>query len=208
MTKKRKTETLDFERRVLTVDAPIEIRMEHREEDKDETVINGYAALFNSDSEDFGGWKERIAPGAFSKTLGDDVRALFNHNPDTIMGRTTAKTLRLSEDSRGLAAEITPPDTVMAQHVIEAVRRGDVNQMSFGFRTVKDSWETDGDMAIRTLIEVKLFDVSLVTYPAYPETEAGLRSFKQFIEEQEKENTPEYAEWRNNNQMLLLRLFS
>ncbi|HUW34119.1 MAG TPA: HK97 family phage prohead protease [Planctomycetota bacterium] len=143
-------------------------------------VITGYAAVFNSLSVVLWGFREKIAPGAFAKNLATnpDVRALFNHDPNLILGRTKSKTLQLWEDERGLRIENEPPRSPTGDNVLEAIRRGDIDQMSFGFRTIKDSWEysKDGDEDVRTLLEVDLFDVSPVTFPAYPETSVGLRT--------------------------------
>lgn len=139
-------------------------------------MIVGYAAVFGQLSEDLGGFREQIAPGAFTKTLGADVRALFNHDPNIVLGRTKSKTLRLAEDQKGLKIEIDPPNTAQSRSIIEALTRGDISQMSFGFRTIDDKWENIDGKIVRTLLNVELFDVSPVTFPAYPQTEAGLRS--------------------------------
>lgn len=144
-----------------------------------EPSIRGHAAVFDQPSEDFGFFRERVSPGAFKKTLREgDVRALFNHNPDFVLGRNRAGTLSLAEDRRGLAIEAQPPDTQWARDLMTSMRRGDINQMSFGFQTIKDSWETDpiSNETIRTLLEVRLFDVSVVTFPAYPQTDVSARS--------------------------------
>jgi HK97 family phage prohead protease len=162
--------------------------------DGDDTpdVLVGYAALFDELSEDLGGFRERIAPGAFAASVGGDVRALFNHDTNLILGRTRAKTLRLSEDQRGLQCEITLPDTSTARDLRESIRVGNVDQMSFGFRTRKDSWDdVDGDI-VRTLIEVELFDVSPVTFPAYPQTEIALRSMGAWEAERAPATVPNY----------------
>ena len=149
--------------------------------------ITGYAAVFNTLSDDFGWFREKIAPGAFTETIkNDDIRALKNHNSDYVLGRNKSQTLSLSEDARGLRIDITPPDTQWAKDLMVSIERKDVDQMSFGFQTLTDEWNlVDGD-DVRTLIKVKLFDVSPVTFPAYPDTEIGLRS----LEEYRKSNTP------------------
>jgi hypothetical protein len=148
--------------------------------------IYGYAAVFNSLSEDLGGFYERIAPGAFTNTLKtEDVRGLFNHDPNYVLGRTKSETLSLSEDDTGLAFSMDPPDTSWARDLLISIRRGDIDQMSFAFRTIRDRWEQVGDQVIRTLLEVKLYDVSPVTFPAYPQTSAQVRSqFEQFLQGQ------------------------
>lgn len=146
---------------------------------EDETrKITGYAAVFNSMSEDLGGFREIVAPGAFSETLDADVRALWNHDANLVLGRTKSGTLALSEDDRGLRVEITPPES--AGWMLEAMDRGDVDQMSFGFFVDDDEWKMQDGEPLRTLRKVRLFDVSVVTYPAYPETEAAVRSLDQF----------------------------
>lgn len=142
-------------------------------------TLTGYAAVFNALSEDLGGFVEQIAPGAFKKTLQEaDVRALWNHSPDVVLGRTKSGTLRLVEDQVGLRFELDLPNTQAANDLIELVNRGDVNQMSFAFRTVKDAWApaAANEMPVRTLQEVALLDVSPVTYPAYPQTSAAVRA--------------------------------
>lgn len=141
-------------------------------------VIRGHAAVFDKKSDDLGGFREVVKPGAFAKTLADgaDVRALWNHDPNFVLGRTKSGTLRLAEDKRGLAVEVDPPDTQWANDLIETIRRGDVDQMSFAFRAVKQTWDDSNPKDIlRELDEVQLFDVSPVTYPAYPQTSVSVR---------------------------------
>ena len=140
--------------------------------------LTGYAAVFNSLSEELWGFREKIAPGAFQRSInaGADVRALFNHDPNYVLGRTVAKTLSLSEDSRGLKVEITPPNIQWAKDLVETISRGDISQMSFGFRVVKEQWEEKDDENIRTLLDVDLFDVAAVTFPAYAGTSIQSRS--------------------------------
>jgi len=140
--------------------------------------IEGYAAVFGAWSEDLGGFREQIAPGAFAKTIQEaDVRALFNHDVNYVLGRSQSGTLELREDERGLFFSVVPPGTSWARDLLVTMERGDVNQMSFGFETVRDEWEKGPDDEVwRTLVEVKLFDVSPVTFPAYPQTSAQVRS--------------------------------
>jgi HK97 family phage prohead protease len=139
--------------------------------------LRGYAAVFNSLSEDLGGFKEKIRPGAFERSLGeDDARSVWNHNNDYVLGRVKAGTLELGEDERGLAVVIRPPDTQWARDFVTSIDRGDVDQMSFAFQVVREDWQMVGGMAVRELIEVRLYEVSPVTFPAYPQTEIGLRA--------------------------------
>ena len=142
-------------------------------------TIAGYAVVFDSLSEDFGDFREIVRPGAFDRTLAEasDVRAFWNHNTDLILGRETADTLSLAVDEVGLRFEITPPDSPNGQNAAEAVRRGDVSQMSFGFTVEQDQLSTQEDgSTLRELLDVSLFEVSPVVFPAYPETSAEVRS--------------------------------
>lgn len=146
----------------------------------------GHAAVFNRDSELLDGtFIERIAPGAFRGSIErrDDVRALINHDATLILGRTTSGTLTLREDDMGLLVRIDPPNTSYAKDLLESTKRGDISQMSFGFQTVRDRWErgVNGKPDVRILLEVNLFDVSAVTYPAYPDTDVAVRSHQRFI---------------------------
>lgn len=148
----------------------------------EEPRISGYAAVFDVLSEDLGGFRERIRGGAFGETLkSGDQKALWNHDTNLVLGSVRAKTLELDEDEVGLRFVIRPPDTQAGRDALASMRRGDVDQMSFAFRTVKDDWQQVGDQIIRTLMEVKLFEVSPVAFPAYPQTSAFVRSqFEEF----------------------------
>lgn len=142
--------------------------------------LEGYAAVFNERSENLGGFREVIAPGAFTQAVKeDDVRALWNHDSNFVLGRTKSKTLELAEDDHGLRMAVTPPDTQWAKDLLVTVERGDVDQQSFGFsvRAGGEQWHEDEEgVVIRTITDAKLFDVSPVTYPAYPQTEVQARS--------------------------------
>jgi HK97 family phage prohead protease len=139
-------------------------------------VFRGHAAVFDMESQDLGGFRETIARGAFRKAIGEqqDTVALFNHDPNLVLGRTTNNTLTLREDPRGLHAEFEAPDTTFARDIRELVRRGDVSQMSFAFTVAKDDWQerSDGSIVRRVLEVDRLHDVSLVTSPAYLQTDA------------------------------------
>ena len=146
--------------------------------------IEGYAAVFDVLSEDLGGFRELIKPGAFTKTIREsDVRALFNPDVNLILGRSKPggnkpATLTLEEDSHGLSIGIDPPDTQTGRDLLESIRRGDVDQMSFGFEKMKDRWLKEARQQIRALLEVRLFDVSPVVFPAYQQTSVDVRTRK------------------------------
>ncbi|MBW8815585.1 MAG: HK97 family phage prohead protease [Caulobacterales bacterium] len=170
---------MEIERRFFAIEG---LTVETR--DGSPPVVRGHAAVFGQLSEDLGGFREQIAPGAFASAVdgSDDVRALFNHDPNYILGRNRAKTLRLKEDARGLAIEIDAPQTdTIRDLVLEPIRRGDVSQMSFGFsvRPNGQDWAKDDEgRVIRTLKSLRTFDVSPVVFPAYPQTDVGLRELR------------------------------
>ena len=139
--------------------------------------VVGYAAIYNSLSEDLGGFIERIRPGAFARTLRSaDVRALMNHDRNYVIGRNKAGTLELVDDEVGLRIAADAPDTQWARDMLTSIRRGDIDQMSFTFRAIRDEWTQVEDQLVRTLIDVDLYDVSVVTFPAYPQTSVNVRS--------------------------------
>jgi len=146
--------------------------------DGDDPVIKGYAAVFDALSQPIMGFQEIVRKGAFRKTLKEsDVRALHNHDANYVWGRKANRTLRMHEDEKGLAVTIMPPDAQWARDVMVSIDRGDVSQMSFGFQTIKDRWTQEEKlMPLRELLEVRLFDVSTVTFPAYPQTEVHVRA--------------------------------
>lgn len=173
------------ERRFVTCD-----RLEVVEErDGQPALIRGHAAVFNQLSEDLGGFREMIVPGAFAESIAeDDIRALFNHDPNIVLGRNKAGTLELAEDARGLAITIKPPPTSVARDLLVSIKRGDISQMSFGFRVKEggQKWLRDGQNVIRTLSKLKTFDVSPVTFAAYPQTDVGVRSLNDFLDDEKR----------------------
>ena len=167
---------MDIERRAFDADKLIlEVRADGKR------TLAGHAAVFDQLSEDLGGFRERIIPGAFAEAIkNDDVRALLGHDANFLLGRNRSGTLRLSEDSKGLAIEIDLADTQFVRDlVVTPIERGDLSQMSFGFSVRSSggqSWEqTDAGMVIRTLSSLRLFDVSPVAFPAYPQTDVAMR---------------------------------
>src|SRR5690625_2098621 len=146
----------------------------------EKSKIIGYGARFNELSEVLYFFREKIEPGAFKDALEkSDVRALINHDPNHVLGRTKSGTLTLIEDEVGLRYEIDPPDTSYANDLLVSIKRGDITQSSFAFTVSKDgeSWDESGDIPIRTIHKFdEIFDVSPVTYPAYESTSVGARS--------------------------------
>lgn len=141
--------------------------------------ITGYAAVFNVQSLDFGGWSEMISPSAFTRTLQDnpDVLCLYNHSTGKVLGRTKAKTLSLEVDNVGLKFTCSLPDTTVANDLTVSIERGDIDGCSFGFVCQSDVWTSmDDGSALRTLLDVDLFEVTITSEPAYTDTSVSLRS--------------------------------
>jgi len=164
------------ERRHITVP----FKLEQRDNNSDGMSFRGYAVVFDSPSEDLGGFVEYVARGAIRKALGrsPDVRLLHNHNEDYVLASAKNSTLRLSEDPTGLYVEADIIDTTYGEDVAKLIKRGDIDQMSFAFTVAQDEWvdATDSGLPVRRILEVgSLFDVSTVTYPAYPATSAAMR---------------------------------
>lgn len=167
---KRENDTR-LERRSLPVR---ELRVE-----EEDGKIAGYASVFDEETDIGGMFREVVRPGAFARAIKEkqDVRALWNHDSNHILGRTKSGTLTLEEDKRGLWIEIDPPNTQAGHDLMESIKRGDVDQMSFAFIATEETWTDRKDEAtLRELKDVDLFDISAVTYPAYEGTSVGLRS--------------------------------
>lgn len=185
--------------RILTTERP-----ELRERDGGPPVLEGYASVFNSEAVIGGRFREMIAPGAFARALkdGDDVVALFNHNPDSVIGRTSNGTLRLSEDAHGLKYMVDlNPDDPDAQRVLAKVRRGDVVASSFAFSVVREDVRRSGgdELPLRVIQDVKLYDVSPVTTPAYAATTVSARDADadaKVVEEIERDEQATREAWR------------
>jgi HK97 family phage prohead protease len=187
---------MEIERRFMPITADgAGVRIEKR--DGLPPIFRGYAAVYNSLSENLGQFREMLAPGCFDNALsraglgaGGGVLALFNHSNDHVLGRSTSGTLRLSSDDQGLAAEIDPPDTQLGRDLGVLVQRGDITGMSFAFTVSPkgESYHTDADgHNVRTVSAVDaLYDVSIVTVPAYSATNVSMRSFQAW----EREHRP------------------
>ena len=140
--------------------------------DEGPTRIIGHAAVYNQLSDDLGGFREKVAPGCFGDLASLDVRCLWNHDANYVFGRSKSGTLSLAEDESGLTYEALPPDTQWARDCMVTLARGDVDQSSFQFQTLDARWEGD----TRILVKAELYDVSPVTFPAYPQTDSQVRS--------------------------------
>lgn len=162
-------------------------------EAEDGLYIEGYFSVFNTIYELWTGATESVAQGAFTNTLGGDIRALIDHETRLVLGRNKAGTLELREDSHGLWGKIRiNPNDVDAMNLYERVKRGDVDQCSFGFEIIKEDTEIREDGTIHwTIREVKLYEVSVVTFPAYEETSVSARK-EQYEEIQKRQN----EKWR------------
>jgi HK97 family phage prohead protease len=185
---------MEIERRDFAFEDDTELVVESRADGR--TSIVGYAAVYNRLSLDLGGFKEEILPGAFDKILGrqrgrQDVVALFNHDSNIVLGRTSSGTLELSSDDKGLRYVVTPP--VSRADVLELIQRRDVRGSSFAFTVDKsgESFRTGEDgKAVRQIREVSgLYDVGPVLVPAYPSTSAtvAMRSYEAWLAEQTQE---------------------
>lgn len=161
-----------MERQLRTAESSFETR-----EDGDDLIIEGYFAVYNSNYDIADGMSESIAPGAFSETLGNDIRALTNHDTSLVLGRNRAGTLELKDDSHGLWGRIKiNPNDQDALNTYERVKRGDVNQCSIGFNILSEETDFREDGSIHwTITKVDLWEVSVCTFPAYEETNISAR---------------------------------
>lgn len=184
-----KFDKIIMEKRIFNIETRID-------DENNAMKVIGHASVYNKMSEDLGGFKEIISPGAFDDVMGDDVRALINHDGNLILARTASGTLQLSTDEDGLRYEFEIPETSYGKDLAISMKRGDISQSSFAFTVSDDSWETRDGMDIRTILKIKrLFDVSPVTFAAYPDAndliiaQRGLSSYKekQEIKEEEKD---------------------
>ena len=186
---KTQTNNNSVERRYLAFEGS---KVEYRGDEGDKKpYIVGYASVFNSLSEDLGGFRELVHKDSFNDVLQDDVRALFNHDPNLILGRSTAGTLKLDVDETGLKYELQVPDTTAGRDLLVSIERGDVSQSSFGFRVDSDHFDQDAEGEwVRTITRVRsLLDISPVVYPAYQDTSTSTarRSLDAIIESRKNE---------------------
>ena len=165
---------MDKEQRALGFDSA-----EFRFADGDKRTLEGYASMFGN-AYDLGRFDEVVEAGAFSRALTEeqDVRAFIDHDPSRVIGRTKNGTLELREDEKGLHTRIELPDTQEARDLATLVERGDLDAMSFGFTVKADRWQKIEGRNTRFIEDVDLFEVSVVSFPANPDTAVALRSLK------------------------------
>lgn len=155
--------------------APVELRVD----DNDVIKVSGYAAVFDTETDIGGMFREKIERGAFKDAIGrDDVVFLVNHD-GLPLARTRSGTLTLKEDKHGLFMETElDPDDPDVRAIIPKMKRGDLDKMSFAFMPEVEEWDDSGEMPVRTIKQASLHDVSIVTHPAYSDTDIGLRSYQ------------------------------
>ena len=164
-------------------------RVERRAGEDGKMTVAGYASVFGEVTSIGGYFDEVVARGAFTKTIAAaDVLAYFDHDRGRILGRSSSGTLRLSEDDRGLAVEIDLPDTTDGRDVRTLIERGDIRGMSFGFRVTREEWDETGEVPKRTIHEVDLREVSIVSEPAYDGTSIAMRSLDEARRERRAHN--------------------
>jgi HK97 family phage prohead protease len=177
----------------------VELRTKGATYGKRTPSIEGYAANFNSLSEDLGGFREMLVPGCFADAIKtSDIRCLYNHDPNLVLGRNVSGTLRITEDEVGLRFEADLPETTYAKDLQVSMTRGDISNCSFGFRVAEDgdAWRKEPDGSyLRSILKVdRLFDVSPVTYPAYAATSCAVRSLDHYKHDTEAEEARATAE--------------
>ena len=191
-TDKAKSTTAKRELRInLSSKQHLEIRTNA---DGSRTTISGYAVVWNSLSEDLGGFREKIAPGAFTNSLRNnpDVMCLYGHDSNQILGRVSSGSLSVKQDDTGLKFSCTLPDTSTSRDLIALMERGDISSMSFGFACVDDKWSDVAGQLIREVREALLFEISVVGQPAYSAPSVSLRSLPAEFRERVKRSDDDY----------------
>lgn len=170
-------------------------KIELRENGEGKRMLTGYAVKWEMKSQVLGflrKFREQFKKGAFTESLEkDDQLFLWSHDPSKVLGRTKNGTLRLEEDDIGLRFELDLPNTTLGNDAYETIKRGDVDGVSFGFKVEADEiQDTDNDLPLRTVTKARLFEVSVVAFPAYPDSEVSARGFdriRQYDEERERQ---------------------
>ncbi len=152
-------------------------------------TTKGFACLYDNDTNIGGYFIERFASGAFTESLKErDVVALHSHDDGRPMGRMSRDTLRFSDDTKGLGFENDLPDTQDGRDLATSIERGDIEGMSFRFRAIKEEWDESGDIPKRTVTEAELYEITYTAFPAYPDTEVGMRSLQMARDERRQHN--------------------
>ena len=155
----------------------------------EQRTATGYAVLFNNETDIGGYWREKFAPGAFTQSLSErDVVALLGHMRDRPVGRMSRGTLVLAEDAKGLAFTNDLPDTSDGRDLAVQIDRGDIEGMSFGFRTLKEEWDETVEPPLRTVIQAEIYEITYTAFPAYPDTSVGMRSLEHARQERRENN--------------------
>jgi hypothetical protein len=192
----------DAERRFVFAPVTIDARADDNTDGP--AIIEGYALKFNSQTTIGNHFREEIMPGSLDDVLNDDVRALFNHDPNFVLARSNngAGTLKLELDATGLKYRFETPNVSYAKDLAENIRLGNVSQSSFAFGIDTQEWEErDGDLPLRKITKFKrLYDVSPVTYPAYQDTSVAQRSLNAFQTENAKPIEINADQSANNNE--------
>ncbi len=171
----------------------VQVGLEEREDDLGPKIVL-WPVVFNTKSDPIP-FREVINPAAIDRTLREktDLRALIDHEPSKVLGRISANTLTITKEKRGLRAEIIPPNTTFARDLVVSIRRGDVSGGSFSFRTLDDNWRMENGEEVREVLDMQVQELSIVTFPAYPETSVALRSLEAWKHLQEHGRSLELA---------------
>jgi HK97 family phage prohead protease len=188
--------------------------IEFREGENGTKSISGYAVKWEMKSETMGYWmrfKEQFKKGAFTDSLtNDDQRALWSHDTSQVLGRTKNGTLKLFEDDIGLRFELDLPNTTRGKDAFETIKRGDIDGVSFGFQMQKQEWdESDKDNVLRSVIKARLFEISPVAFPAYPDSQVSARDYdpyKSYVDEQNEKNKSSIIAGKRARELQLQKL--
>tara|TARA_R110000765_G_scaffold326385_1_gene417707 strand:+ start:4319 stop:5257 length:939 start_codon:yes stop_codon:yes gene_type:complete len=182
----------------------IQTRVDKKEK---RNIVSGHAAVFGTLSEDLGGFREKIMPNAFDDVLDNDVRAFFNHDPNFLLARTSSGTLKLGVDKKGLTYSFDVPDTTAGRDLLVSMERGDISQSSFAFNVEKDSWSEENGTEIRTIEKVgRLYDVSPVSIPAYPDADDLVVAKRSLMTYKDKTKIKNENEWQIKTDLLKLKI--
>lgn len=177
-------------RKWVVMKTNLEIRALNTVEKTEENIVEGYALKFNTESRNLGGFIETITPEALEGVDLSDVRCFLDHDSSKLLGRTSSGTLKLNVDETGLYFRCILPNTSVGRDAMELVTRGDLNQCSFGFTVEKDKWAKGNDIMMRSINKIgNLFEISLVSIPAYDDTDVRVatRSLEEAVNEIEKQ---------------------